>query len=168
MVNRERVSPQYRLSPPGEFDAFSAHLESLWAQLLRGRPQQPQYSPGGVRPAVDVYETADAVVVVLEAPGMRDRELRLEFDAGRLTIYGEKRNRHCSDEHVYNQVEIACGPFLLSGPALADRPRSTEHKLRGRLRRDSASARTAANGTPSPDYPAPGLIPRSPGHPQAD
>jgi HSP20 family protein len=114
MVNRERVSPYHRLSPPGEFDAFSAHLESLWAQLLRGRPQQPQYSPGGVRPAVDVYETADAVVVVLEAPGMRDRELRLEFDAGRLTIFGEKRNRHCSDEHVYNQVEIACGPFSRS------------------------------------------------------
>jgi HSP20 family protein len=111
MVYKEVFSSYHRLSPPSEFDAFSAHLEGIWAQLLRGRPQQPQYSPGGIRPAVDVYETPEAVFVVLEAPGMRDRELRLELESGRLTIWGEKRNRHCGDTQVYNQVEIACGPF---------------------------------------------------------
>jgi HSP20 family protein len=87
------------------------HVERLWSQVLRGRPQQPQYSPAALKPAVDVYQTRDSVVVVIEAPGMRDQELRLAFEPGRLTISGEKRSRSCTAEGVFHQVEIACGLF---------------------------------------------------------
>jgi HSP20 family protein len=90
---------------------YFVHVERLWTQVLHGRLQQPQYSPVTVKPAVDVYQTRDSVVVVVEAPGMRDQELRLELEGNRLTISGEKHGRSCREEGVFNQLEIACGPF---------------------------------------------------------
>lgn len=117
--------PNLRLG--SEFDEVSAHVETLWLQLRRGRLQQPQYRPPVARPAVDVYQTPDAVVVVVEAPGMRDQEIRLEIEAGRLTIWGEKRNRYCREAYRYHQLEIACGAFsrTVDLPAEVDPERVT-------------------------------------------
>ena len=133
MVNQRELTSSRRLQAGGDFDDLTAHVESLWSQLLRGRPQQPQYSPTAVRPAVDVYQTADAVVVVVEAPGMRDQEIRLELEAGRLTIRGEKRNRYSNAAHLYNQMEIACGPFsrTVDLPSEVDAERVTLHYADG-------------------------------------
>lgn len=94
-----------------EFDELTVSVERLWTQLRSGRIQQPQYSPRFVRPAVDVYQTEDAVVVLVEAPGMRNRELRLELEARQLTISGEKPGKVCQEDGVFSQLEILRGPF---------------------------------------------------------
>jgi HSP20 family protein len=99
------------ISVAEEFDEFTLRVERLWTQLKLGRIQQPQYSPRFVRPAVDVYQTNDAVVVLVEAPGMRGRDLRLELEADELTISGEKPGKSCTEEGVFSQLEIARGPF---------------------------------------------------------
>jgi HSP20 family protein len=102
----------YRSAQAGDSSGdVVVHVERLWSQVLRGRIQQPQYSPPSLRPAVDVYQTRDALVVVVEAPGMRDQELRLLFEPGRLTISGEKHSRTCREEGEFHRLEIACGPF---------------------------------------------------------
>lgn len=111
MVYRRESIVYDSLQMAGELDDSTARVETLWLQLRRGRLHQPQYNPAVVRPAVDVYQTQDAVVVMIELPGMRDQEVRLEIEAGRLTIWGEKRGHACHDPHVYNQMEIACGTF---------------------------------------------------------
>ena|SRR5712692_5363570 len=110
MVSQRR-SPNRGLELQADFDYLTAHVERLWRQLLQGDPNQPQYSPAMLKPPVDVYETPDEVVVVVEVPGVRDQELDLDLEAGRLTIRGEKRNQHCPDARTYSQMEIACGPF---------------------------------------------------------
>ncbi len=108
----ERERTVYRSAQAGEGSGdVVVHVERLWSQVLRGRLQQPQYNPPALRPAVDVYQTRNAVVVVVEAPGMRDQELRLLFERGRLTISGEKHGRSCAEEGEFHQLEIACGPF---------------------------------------------------------
>ena len=104
-------SPDARRSLDAEFNRLAAYAEQVWGQLAVGRPNVPQFSPSALEPPVDVYQTGNEVVVVVEAPGMRDQEVRLEVEAGRLTIHGQKRNLHGSRDHLYSQMEIACGPF---------------------------------------------------------
>ncbi|MGI8551249.1 MAG: Hsp20/alpha crystallin family protein [Dehalococcoidia bacterium] len=94
-----------------ETDHLAAHIERMWGQLRRGYPDQPQFSLPVLKPPVDIYQTADSVVVIVEIPGIRDQEVWLEVETDRLRIHGEKRNRHCSGEHLYSQMEITCGQF---------------------------------------------------------
>ena len=94
-----------------EFNRLATYADQVWGQLAVGRPNVPQFSPSVLEPPIDVYQTESEVVVVVEAPGMRDQEVSLEVEAGRLTIYGHKRNLHSSHKHLYSQMEIACGPF---------------------------------------------------------
>jgi HSP20 family protein len=102
------------ISVAEEFDEFTLRVERLWTQLKMGRIQQPQYSPRFFRPAVDVYQTGDAVVVIVEAPGMRGRDLRIELNADQLTISGERPGKSCKEGGVFSQLEIARGPFSRS------------------------------------------------------
>ena len=111
MAQQSEVLTVGRIQVAEEFDEFTMRVERLWTQLRLGRIQQPQYSPRFVRPSVDVYQTEDAVVVIVEAPGMRNQELRLELEAGRLTISGEKPGKSCTEAGVFSQLEISRGPF---------------------------------------------------------
>ena len=100
-----------RVQASDDSDEFALHVEHVWAQLLRGNPQQPHYSPSAVRPPVDVYQTDSEVVAVIEAPGMRNQDLRLELGPDYLTVAGEKQGISCARDGVFSQLEIACGPF---------------------------------------------------------
>lgn len=122
MVYQHDLTIRSHLQADDALDEFSVQVERLWTQFLRGRLQQPQYSPVAVKPSVDIYQTHDSIIVVVEAPGMRNQELRLELDGNRLTISGEKRGRPCSPDGVFSQLEIACGPFsrVVELPAVVD------------------------------------------------
>ncbi|HTE87173.1 MAG TPA: Hsp20/alpha crystallin family protein [Dehalococcoidia bacterium] len=111
MVDQSELYLAGRVEASEEFDEFTMRVERLWSQLRLGRIQQPQYSPRFVRPAIDIYQTEDAVVVAVEAPGMRNQELRLELDGGQLTISGEKLGKTCTEAGVFSQLEISRGPF---------------------------------------------------------
>jgi HSP20 family protein len=113
-VNQREAVSYMRLQWAGDVDEASAQLETLWTQLRRGRVHQPQYNQPVVRPAVDVYRTPEAVVVVVEIPGMTGRQVGLEIDGDRLTIWGEKGSRACGEQVAFSQMEIASGVFRRS------------------------------------------------------
>ena len=100
-----------RRSLDAEFGRLATHADRVRGQLAVGRPNAPQFSPSALEPPIDVYQTREAVVILVEAPGMRDQEILLQVEPDRLTIQGHKRNLRGSHEHVYSQMEIACGPF---------------------------------------------------------
>lgn len=61
--------------------------------------------------AGDVYEQDDAVVVRLEAPGMRKEDFALEVRNGALVVRGEKRITHEGSEGRYRIRQCAFGSF---------------------------------------------------------
>lgn len=93
------------------FGQFSDYADQLWGQFLGGNPRQPAFRPSAFQPPVDVCQTPDSVIVLIEVPGMRGQEVRLELGVNRLTIGGKRSHRRCSDAPVYSQMEIACGQF---------------------------------------------------------
>lgn len=96
-------------------------------------PLGGRWAPGGRvvlasrewRPALDVYETADAVVVKLELAGVREDELSVTLYADTLVVEGSRECQLPAGQVVYDTAEIQYGPFRaevpIPGPVDADR-----------------------------------------------
>jgi len=63
------------------------------------------------RPAVDVFETEEALVLRLELPGVVSQDLRVNTDGSRVRISGTRRIPQTGDVTRLHQMEIAFGPF---------------------------------------------------------
>ena len=62
-------------------------------------------------PLVDVYETKDDLVVSLELPGVREKEVEVSITGDLLTVKGERRfDREVKDES-FHRVERVYGKF---------------------------------------------------------
>jgi len=70
----------------------------------------------GVVPAVDVSETPQEYTCLLELPGLKQKDIELDFENGVLTIKGEKRDeRETSDpEKRFHVWERSYGSFQRS------------------------------------------------------
>lgn len=73
--------------------------------------------PGGLlsgdrwRPLVDVFETADAIVVRAELPGVRGEDLRVRIDGEVLHISGVRSVPKDPRVLRLHRMEVAFGPF---------------------------------------------------------
>lgn len=62
-------------------------------------------------PAVDVFETDDALVVKAELPGVDPKDVEVSVDEGRLAIRGERRSEEKVEEDRYYRMEQCYGRF---------------------------------------------------------
>ncbi len=62
------------------------------------------------RPATDVYETEDKLVVRVEIPGMQSDEVSVNFNQGLLTIQGTRSE--VAEKRAFHQMEIHFGEFM--------------------------------------------------------
>lgn len=65
----------------------------------------------GFSPRVNVGETAAAVVVTAELPGMDEKDVTVELQNGRLTLSGEKHEEHEEKKKDYTRLERSYGSF---------------------------------------------------------
>ncbi len=69
---------------------------------------------GGWTPAVDIYETAEEVVIVAELAGVKREDLRVILDGNVVRIYGH-RSPTCRDQGArFHRLEIETGGFARS------------------------------------------------------
>lgn len=71
-------------------------------------PEETQAA--GWNPAVDVLEEQDRIVVKVEAPGVDEKDLRVTFEDGVLSVTGERRFER-KDDRNYHRIERAYGTF---------------------------------------------------------
>jgi HSP20 family protein len=65
----------------------------------------------GWRPAADIYETATAILVTVELPGVQLDEAEVRLLEGALIVTGRRRLPDLDDRGIYHTVEIRRGPF---------------------------------------------------------
>ena len=65
-----------------------ARLERELGDLAAG--VSPSQEEGEWRPPVDIYERDDALVLVMDLPGVRKEDIDLQVDGATLTVQGEK------------------------------------------------------------------------------
>jgi HSP20 family protein len=61
-------------------------------------------------PPVDVLEEKDKIMVKVEVPGIDEKDLRVTFEDGLLTISGERQFER-KEERNYHRIERAYGSF---------------------------------------------------------
>lgn len=62
-------------------------------------------------PAVDVAEDAEKIHVKVEVPGMDEKDLRINYEDGLLTISGERQFEQ-KDDRNYHRIERSYGTFV--------------------------------------------------------
>jgi HSP20 family protein len=92
----------------GEPEWFGDELSRLGFRL-----REPGFGRGdsGWVPQVDIHEREDAVILVLDLPGVRREDIELHLDPGGLTLQG-KRGRLTGARDL--RLERPCGPFRRS------------------------------------------------------
>ncbi|HEU0274136.1 MAG TPA: Hsp20/alpha crystallin family protein [Candidatus Udaeobacter sp.] len=79
-------------------------------------PSSPQVGQlfSGWSPALDLYQTNDNVIAVVELPGMRKEDIEISLHDGTLTISGERNRENASNDEKAERTERYIGRFRRS------------------------------------------------------
>lgn len=111
MANLSVRNEQPSISPE-RFDPFQTMRE-----LLRFDPFTDLYRLGNERllntfnPSFDVRETADAIVLTADMPGVNEKDLDLQLTNNRLTITGKRESEQEVTGETYYRAERSWGSF---------------------------------------------------------
>jgi HSP20 family protein len=89
-VRRTR-NEAFRGDPSNEFDRITQQLARLFDQQWPAAPSAT--GSGGFTPLADLEEDDDAYLLEVELPGVKKKDVSIEFDDGRLVITGERHER---------------------------------------------------------------------------
>lgn len=93
-----------------EFERLRSTMVDMMKSLIhRGRPTSVRGS--SFAPAIDVFETSTAVIIVMEIAGAERKDIEVHLDGRRLRIAGARRMAAPRDAQRCHQVEIESGPF---------------------------------------------------------
>lgn len=110
----------------------------------RGVAQEDTWRPGSWSPAVDMYETDEALILKAELAGFSKEDVNVEIKEHALLLRGSRRRESEVDEEHYHCIEWASGAFERSFllPAIIDPERVTASYQDGvfRLRLPKAGA----------------------------
>ena len=98
-----------RFSP--SFDPFQ-EMEEMTGRYSSARPS----ITNSFIPALDVYETKEAVIVESPLAGTDPNNVSVSVENGLLTISGESRKEHELEEKNYYRKEVRTGSFYRQVP----------------------------------------------------
>lgn len=93
-----------------EFEHIRERMEQARRRVI-GAPGSPRFSMPFIEPAVDIYETAIAVVIVAEMAGIGEGDLELEVESTTCVLRGERKAVRSGPKRDYRQMEISYGAF---------------------------------------------------------
>jgi HSP20 family protein len=94
---------------PTEISDFSDEVRLLFLEL--GRSFGTDSLSGECSPAIDVYETDDALEIAADLPGVTAQALRIIGKGDSVLIIGEKPARRTRGESSFHLVERGYGRF---------------------------------------------------------
>ncbi len=100
------------LEPFRELTTLQERLNRVFEDLLPTRATAKE--SGEWMPAVDIYETKDAINIEVEAPGMKQEDIKINLENNTLTIYGERKFEKKEEGKNYYRMERAYGSFSRS------------------------------------------------------
>jgi HSP20 family protein len=136
-----------------ELKRLTERVGRLFSVLQEANQEQVPVVAGGWLPPVDVCETANAILVRIELPGVSAAQIKIGLNSSKLRVYGEKKKRNprqkitshlCSERSYghFNRVvplrwtisvkdasaELGNGMLLINLPKIKDR-RGSEFKV---------------------------------------
>lgn len=90
--------------------SHASTLEHEWMRWSHSRPARPATI---WQPHADVHETASAYSIKVELAGMRDAEIEVTVDDGRLLVRGTRAEQRTAAVQRVHELGISYGPFQL-------------------------------------------------------
>ncbi|MFM8593797.1 MAG: Hsp20/alpha crystallin family protein [Chloroflexota bacterium] len=86
-------------------------MEAMFRTMMPARPAMSRSASRRWRPSLEVYETADALVVSAEIAGMDEGQLSVIVDGEILSIRGERPDPVQGVRRAYHEAQIPYGEF---------------------------------------------------------
>jgi len=99
--------PAAELFPP-----LRRQINRLFGDFLGEGALPEDLGTGAWAPVVDVGETAEAVVVKAELPGINAKDIELTVNDDTLTLAGKREETKEEKGKTWHRVERSCGAFL--------------------------------------------------------
>jgi HSP20 family protein len=102
-----------RWEPLRELGTLQSEMNRLFNTVF----ESPGGNGGTLRrwmPAMDLLETSDHFVLRADLPGMSEEDVKIELEDSTLTISGERKTEHESEQEGFYRVERASGSFQRS------------------------------------------------------
>jgi HSP20 family protein len=101
-----------RWEPAAELNTIQTEMNRLFNSLFDSptRPSSGEVTRRWV-PAIDLVEADDHYVLHADLPGVSDRDISVEVDAGVLTIAGERKRDRGESANGYRRIERSYGSF---------------------------------------------------------
>ena len=108
----------------GEWPEVVIHMqrevERVMDDVASRKPPAVRFSPRTWQPAIDVYETGNDIVVLIELAGVKQDEIEVIVDNNILTIRGYRKDSKQGIKRTYSQMEILWGSFQREIPLPAN------------------------------------------------
>ena len=108
----------------GEWPEVVIHMqrevERVMDDVASRKPPAVRFSPRTWQPAIDVYETGNDVMVLIELAGVKQDEIEVIVDNNILTIRGYRKDSKQGIKRTYSQMEILWGSFQREIPLPAN------------------------------------------------
>jgi len=116
------------------FGDLDREIDRFIDQQRRKRPVA-QFGSRAWQPNMDLFETEDMVVAILELAGINQDSLDLTVDQRALLVRGQRAPATQHQPYSYHHMEIAYGPFerALTLPAAVDTEQTTARVRDGML-----------------------------------
>lgn len=92
-------------------EQIQSEMEELFRTLVNRQRMLHHQVAGGWRPHLEVYETAEALVVRAELAGVDESSLNVTIEDQSLHLSGVRRRGPTEERRVFHQMEISYGPF---------------------------------------------------------
>ncbi len=96
---------------PKEFGQFKNQVYRLMSDMFKDVKPLGYQPDRSFTPPMDIYETGDSLVVVLEIAGMKADDIHVIFDKDVLSISGTRIEPSSPSKTRLHQMEIDCGKF---------------------------------------------------------
>ena len=97
--------------PPKDFDQFSDQIYRMMSDMFKDAKPLGYQPDRSFSPPMDIYETEDHLVVVLEIAGMKAEDIHVTFDKDILSISGFRKESSTPSKTRLHQMEIDYGKF---------------------------------------------------------
>ena len=100
--------------PATEVGDLTDDVRRLFDEIERGLPPRGRFTQGDCTPPLDVLETDEAIVIVIDLPGLSPSAVRVLFKAGIVMVAGQKSHpdTHQQGSTSFHLVERSFGRFV--------------------------------------------------------
>lgn len=106
MIVVRRGQPRHRLHRTVDAD-------DVFRALMSGRGQVGAHGQGPWRPPVDVYETPDAIEIVVEIAGMDREGFEITLEGEIVSVRGRRPDLTQCDHRSFHEARISYGAFAV-------------------------------------------------------